>query len=181
MRIVSGEFRGRVLTEFSGSDIRPTGDKVRESLFNILQSRIIGSTFLDLFCGTGAVGIEALSRGAKEVVVNDSAKASIGVVKKNVEKLKIADRIIISNLDALTYLKQGKKFDVIFIDPPYKSGLGYTAVNCAKSCLTDKGIIILEDEKKFNGQIDNELEIYDERKYGRVYLTFIRKVEKSEE
>ena len=87
MRIVGGKYRSRVLTSFAGEDVRPTSDMVRESLFNILQGKIAGKTFLDLFCGTGAVGIEALSRGANKVTFNDLSKDSIALTKKNLEKV----------------------------------------------------------------------------------------------
>lgn len=172
MRIVAGEFRGRVLTEFRGEDIRPTSDKARESLFNILQNRIHGALFLDLFAGTGAVGIEALSRGAK-VTLNEKAPTSIKVITENLTKLKILDRVRLSKSDALLFLSRKEKFDIIFIDPPYKSELGLLAVQGAKDCLTENGIIILEDEKPFASKVEG-LEIYDERKYGRVHLTFFR-------
>ena len=86
MRIVGGKYKGRVLAEFKGQDIRPTADMVRESLFNILQFKIFSASFLDLFSGTGAMGIEALSRGAKKVHFNDADKKSIAVLKQNLSK-----------------------------------------------------------------------------------------------
>ena len=174
MRIVGGAHKGRVLSEFKGMDIRPTADKVRESLFNILQFKIYGSKFLDLFCGTGAVGIEALSRGAREVVFNDKDKVSLKLVKRNLEKLDIKEGFTISNLDGVTFLNKGQKFDVIFIDPPYSSELGKNAIfNCEK-VLEPNGIAILEDEKPFDLDIDG-LTVVDRRKYGRAYLTFFKR------
>lgn len=177
MRIVGGEFKGRKLVEFAGEDIRPTADKVRESLYNILQFKIRGCRFLDLFSGTGAMGIEALSRGAKEVTFNDSSKKSLSVLKCNLEKLKIKEGFSISNMDAERFLKvSGEVYDVIYIDPPYNSGLGILALNSVYNSLADDGIVVYEEEKEFTGKISG-LEVVDRRKYGRVHLTFFKKEE----
>lgn len=175
MRIVGGKYKGRTLRPFDGDKIRPTADKVRESLFNILQFKIIGSSFLDLFCGTGAMGIEALSRGASKVVFNDLAKESVRLTKSNLEKIKVEENPKILSCDAVALLSGAtEKFDIIFIDPPYKSDLGYKCLLQVSSALNDDGIVIFEDEKPFNEQIDG-LTIYDSRKYGRVHLTFFKK------
>lgn len=175
MRIVGGKYRGRTLSDFSGRDIRPTADKVRESLFNIIQFSVQGCRFLDLFCGTGAMGIEALSRGAGYVAFNDNAKDSIKLLKNNLGKLKITDNYEISYTDALRFLESCTlKFDFIYIDPPYRSGLGVQAVEKAAGILKEGGRIIFEDEKPFSGFLAG-LTVTDERKYGRVYLTFFAK------
>ncbi len=175
MRIVSGSLRGRVLTEFKGEDIRPTSDKVRESLFNILQFKIVGKSFLDLFAGTGAVGIEAYSRGAKEVTFNELSKKSLEVLNKNLNFLKIKDCVTVSMGDGLCFLDgTTKKFDIIFIDPPYKLNIGEEAVKRAVNTISDDGLIVLEDEKPFDGKIEG-LSVSDRRKYGRVHLTFFVK------
>ena len=92
MRIVGGKYKGRTLVVFDGNAVRPTSDKVRESLFNILQFDIAGACFLDLFCGTGAMGIEALSRGAKSVTFNDASKDSLKILSKNVDRLAIYEK-----------------------------------------------------------------------------------------
>ena len=124
MRIIAGSLKGRVLLEFSKIGVRPTSDMARESLFNILQNDIYGAKFLDLFSGTGAVGIEAYSRGASEVVLNDNSRESITLIKKNLEKLGISGKIKVTSFDAISYLKTSNdKFDIIFVDPPYASGL----------------------------------------------------------
>ena len=178
MRIVGGKYKGRVLTEFAGGDIRPTSDMARESLFNILQFEIKGASFLDLFCGTGAVGIEALSRGANKVTFNDADRKSIEVLKKNLAKLKVSEDCEVCNLDSITLLKKTtKKFDFIYIDPPYQSDLGIQALNLVQSCLEDNGCAIFEDQKPFEMQIEG-LKITDSRKYGRIHLTFFKKGEK---
>lgn len=175
MRIVGGKYRGRVLADVNVDGVRPTSDMARESLFNILQFKIFGAEVLDLFCGTGAIGIEALSRGAKKVTFNDASRQSLLILKKNLEKLKVDEPFVIKNTDALTLLKStSDKFDIVYIDPPYKSDLKESAVALSKEVIKDNGIIILEDEVAFEGKIKG-LKITDQRKYGRVKLTFFMK------
>lgn len=175
MRIVGGQFRGITLTAFDGDKIRPTSDKVRESFFNIIQFEIFGKSFLDLFCGTGAMGIEALSRGATDVVFNDASRESLSILKKNLAKVKAVDGYRITNFNAETFLKNSaQKFDYIYIDPPYKSGLGLTCLPLSVNALNDNGRVVLEDEKSFEGEIEG-LTVTDKRKYGRVHLTFFKK------
>ena len=174
MRIVAGKYRGRTLTEFDGDRIRPTLDKVRESLFNIIQNRINGSVFLDLYCGTGAVGIEALSRNAKTVVFNDSSRDSLSLLKKNLAKIKADEDYEIFNKDAVQFLKTtDKKFDIIFIDPPYKSEEKFNALSFCAQVLKEDGIVIFEDENEWQNEIEG-LAVYDKRKYGRAHLTFFK-------
>ncbi len=177
MRIIGGEFKGRTLFSFEGEEIRPTPDKVREALFNIIRTRIYGARFMDLFSGTGAMGIEALSHGASEVHLNDKDRQSQALIKKNLDKLKISDRVKLTALDGVELIAQGiEKFDIIYIDPPYKAGLNLKAVQSAKNSLADNGVIILESESKFDGEVEG-LIVTDERKYGRVHLTFFEKGE----
>ncbi len=174
MRIVGGKYGGRTLLEFNGDKVRPTLDKARESLFNIIAPKINGASFLDLFCGTGAVGIEAFSRGATKVVVNDFSKESIALTKRNLQKLNITD-IEVSFCDAINFLKTtNNKFDFVYIDPPYKTNLGEIALNNVNRVLTENGTAILESEQEFNGKI-NGLNVVDKRKYGRARLTFFQK------
>ncbi len=162
--------------EFEGDRIRPTLDKVRESLFNIIQSRISNSSFLDLYCGTGAVGIEALSRYASKVVFNDSSKDSVNLLKKNLAKIKADDDYEIFNQDAVQFLKNTeKKFDIIFIDPPYKSPNKFDALAFCKLVLNPDGLIIFEDENEWQGEIEG-LAVVDKRKYGRAHLTFFKEI-----
>ena len=176
MRVVGGIYRGRTLNEFKGQAVRPTPDMVRESVFNILQFRIHGARFLDLFSGTGAMGIEALSRGAKHVTFNDGARESVQIIKSNLAKLAIKDGVKVCLSDALTLLKSGEKYDIIYVDPPYKTDLGVKALQLVGGALADGGVVIFEDEKEFSGEIEG-LKITDRRKYGRVRLTFFEKGE----
>ncbi len=176
MRIVGGIYRSRQLVEFKAENIRPTSDKVRESLFNVLNNRVIESNFLDLFCGTGAIGIEALSRGAKKAYFNDLSKDSLKVLKTNLEKLGVSQGYEISNINALDKLKTTDGYDIIYIDPPYKSDLGLQALNLCSGALNDGGTVIFEDEKPFVGEVAGLVKT-KEKKYGRTYLTFFEKGE----
>lgn len=177
MRIVGGKYKGRTLFEFKGEDIRPTSDMARESLFNILQFDIYGKTFLDLFSGTGAVGIEALSRGAGKTVFNDLDRNSVALIKKNLEKLGVDEdhQVICSN--ALTLLKSREnEFDYIFIDPPYKSELYEQLLSLSVGSLKDGGTVILESETPIDLECEG-LTLTDKRRYGRAHLTFYKKGE----
>ena len=175
MRIVSGIYRGRTLLELKGNAIRPTSDMVRESLFNIIQFKIAGKDFLDLFCGTGAVGIEAMSRGANHVTFNDFSRESIALVKKNLEKIGATDGFDITMRDGAEFYRfSSQKYHFVFIDPPYASDLGQRTLQNASELLTDDGVAIFESEKPFTDNIKG-LKKVNERKYGRVYLTFFEK------
>ncbi len=180
MRVIGGKYRSRVLTEFPGDDVRPTSDRVKESLFNILSLKIYGAQVLDLFSGSGALGIESLSRGAKEVVFNDCAKDSLTILKKNLTALKIplnGGEARLSGCDYLVCLQQQTEaFDIIFIDPPYRFDFGERALLkiAEKSLLSEKGIAVYERDRPFEGEIPG-LEKYDERKYGKTYLTFFQR------
>ena len=180
MRIIGGKYRSRVLAEFAGQDVRPTSDRAKESLFNILSLKLYGARVLDLFCGSGALGLESLSRGAKEVVFNDFAKDSLAILKKNLATLKIpanGDEAKLLNADYLVCLESVRgQFDMIFIDPPYRFDYGIKALEkiSQKGLLTENGVAVYERDRPFDGEIEG-LEKYDERKYGKTYITFFRK------
>ena len=177
MRVIGGLFKGRRLTEFKGFEVRPTSDMARESLFNILSSRIYNKTFLDAFSGTGAVGIEALSRGAKSVTFNDNSLSSIKIIKENLNKIGCPQNAIVKNGDAVYLMKSSPiKYDIIFLDPPYSSTNSEEILQSACLSLEDDGIIIFEDEKPFSLQVDN-LILFDKRKYGRAHFSFFKKGE----
>ena len=175
MRIISGRYRGMVLAEFKGESIRPTADRVKESLFNIIQSRILNAKVLDMFCGSGNLGLECLSRGAEFVHFNDISGDSLQVLKKNLSK--IAGNYKITNCDFSCCLKEDK-YDIIFIDPPYASDAGINALKLiAKgNNLSEDGIAVFERDRAFDGEVYG-LEKVDERKYGKTYLTFFKKGE----
>ena len=173
MRIITGKYRGLKLASFEGYDIRPTADRVKESLFNILGESVRGAKVLDLFCGSGNLGIESISRGAEFVHFNDKSKASIQVLKKNLAKIKDSNyKITLS--DYSECLSSCGVFDLIFIDPPYSSDYGVKALNLIgeKGLLSENGIAVFESETPFSEE--TYLNLFDERKYGRTYLSFFK-------
>ena len=180
MRIIGGKYRSRVLAEFAGENVRPTSDRAREALFNILALKIYGARVLDLFAGSGALGIESLSRGAGEVVFNDFSKDSVAIVKKNLTTLKIpvnGGEAKVVQGDYLACREQARgQFDLIFIDPPYAMEYGEKALKkiAERGLLSENGIAIYERDIPFDGEIAG-LEKYDERKYGKAYLSFFKR------
>ncbi len=182
MRIIGGKYRSRVLSEFAGESVRPTSDRVKESLFNILSLKMQGARVLDLFCGSGALGLESLSRGAREVVFNDCAKDSLAILKKNLTALKIpvgGEEAKVSCADYLVCLTGAYgQFDIVFIDPPYRLDFGEKALCkiAERGLLSKNGVAVYERDRPFEGEIVG-LEKYDERKYGKTYLTFFRRAE----
>ena len=144
MRVITGIAGGRKLKSPEGEAVRPTADHVKQAMFNILQFDLEGRRILDLFGGTGQLGIEALSRGAREAVFTDSSRTSVQLIRENLKRCGLEGKVL--QTDALSYLARGEKFDVIFIDPPYDGGL-YQAVleriNAVDN-LTEGGIIVCE-------------------------------------
>ena len=177
MRVITGTARGRKLLEPSNMDIRPTTDKVKESLFNIIQFQVPGSRVLDLFAGTGQLGIEALSRGASEAVFVDASPEAVRIVKENLKNTGLADRAHVTRTDSLMYLKSGEKFDIVFLDPPYAGDTLKKAVEMVVrfDILKENGIMICESERKT--QLDDLDGDYSRREYiyGRVKLTVFTK------
>lgn len=179
MRVIAGEYRGRRLETIEGKSIRPTSDMVKESLFNILLDYTIDCTFLDLFAGSGSVGIEAISRGASNVIFIDSSVDSLKILRKNIDSLKICKGYEVYNADyklAIDKLNTNKKsFDVIFIDPPYSKGIAQDAiVRIEKSNILNKnGIIAVEHDDKDNMPENLEnLIMHKQRRYGNTRLSF---------
>lgn len=177
MRVISGKHRGAVLYEFEGQSIRPTADRAKEAVFNIINDKVVGGNCLDLFCGTGSLGIEAISRGAARVTFVDKSKQSVELTKKNL--LKIRENGTVKYSDALKFLNSAEeKFDVVFIDPPYADDVSEKAVELIfeRTLLTDDGIIVFERDRPF---ISREgIAAYDVRRYGKAVISLIRKERK---
>ncbi len=171
MRIIAGKHRGRVLKEFKGRDIRPTADRAKEAIFNILQTEISGSEFLDLFSGTGNIGIEALSRGADKVTFVDSSKESVSLIRQNLGMIKETAEVVFT--EAESFVRScGRKYDIIFLDPPYADNAkDLIAEIAARRLIKDDGVIIYEHSGDSAGDIDG-LEIKDVRKYGVATFDF---------
>lgn len=178
MRIISGSRRGHKLLEFTGQAVRPTTDRVKESIFNIIQGFIPDARVLDMFSGSGALSFEALSRGAASAVCIDTDKRSVEIIRKNALSLKFEDRCEIINMSCMDYVRRTKdKFDVIFMDPPYNKGFIEPALKAIveNELLSDYGIIMLEsDNTDFYGEIEG-LTIYRQRKYGRTFITVYKR------
>ena len=173
MRIISGKYRSLVLAEFKGEDIRPTADRVKESLFNIIAQSVPSARALDLFCGSGGLGLECISRGAEFVHFNDISADSIKVLKKNLTRIKEQNYKITNQNFSDCLATIGEKFDLIFLDPPYRLEAGREALEiiARRNLLSDGGIAILERDRAFIGEISG-LRLFDERKYGKTYLSF---------
>ena len=184
MRVISGTARGTKLNSIESLSTRPTLDRVKESLFNIIQNNIEDSIVLDLFSGSGAVAIEFLSRGAKKAYLCEKNFSPIKMIYENLEKTRLKDRAIVINKDYKKCLdimqKEEIKFDFIFLDPPYKADFAVDATRriLEKNLLKEKGTIIIEadDEKRELLEIEDlDIKIDDIRKYGRVNLIFLKK------
>ena len=186
MRVIAGQYRSRPLRSLPGMDIRPTSDRLRETLFNVLcagnPEALAGTTWLDLYAGTGAVGIEALSRGAAMVYFAEASKAAAEVIAANLKSLGIASGFQIAKAEARKALRQwesaGVQADFVFLDPPYRLHEEYakTLHALAESKLTtNKGVMIAEHEKRFDpGAEHGELRRYRRLDQGDVALSFYR-------
>ncbi|HXG68374.1 MAG TPA: 16S rRNA (guanine(966)-N(2))-methyltransferase RsmD [Blastocatellia bacterium] len=181
MRVISGIYKGRKLRTLAGQAVRPTSDRLRETLFNILAPVIPGSRFLDLCAGSGAVGIEALSRGASRVTFVDQSRRACSVIQSNLASLGVEDEAVIINRDALSALKrfaaESAQFDIIFFDPPYASEM-YAQVMpllATGGVLADSGIVIAEHRAKTPLAAEyGNLKAYRQVKQGESSLTFFR-------
>jgi len=173
VRVITGTLRGKRLKEPDGMDIRPTTDKVKESVFNIIQFRVPGAKMLDLFAGTGQMGIEALSRGADEVVFTDKSRNAVKLIRENLKLTGLENKARVLNTDAVTYLGSADKFDIVFMDPPYDSPVLDEALQkaAAVDILNESGIILCEcDYKKEFGELPSDYKQVGDYKYGRVRI-----------
>lgn len=182
MRIIAGRMRGTKLFTLDGLNTRPTLDRVKEPLFSILNFQLQDAIVLDLFSGSGALGLESVSRGAKKVYLCDNSKDAIKIINKNIEKTRTQENVEIVSKDyekALEEFSSKKiKFDIIFLDPPYKTEFAEkaTEIIVKNNLLTENGIIVIETDTKervMQNIKSVNIRVYDERKYGRVSLLFL--------
>ncbi len=177
MRVISGTARGLKLSSLEGLDTRPTLDRVKEALFSMLTPYIYDANVLDLFAGSGALGVEALSRGSKHVVFVDALSTAMDIVRENATKAAVSDRASFHLKKAVDYLNNcNEKFDIVFLDPPYNG-------NFYEECLTklyqnkllsDDCVITLEwDSELARPSIPPYYEVLKERRYGRVMITLL--------
>ena len=181
MRVIAGKYRSRQLVPISGDNVRPTTDKVKESIFGSIQFDVADSVFVDLFAGSGAMGIEALSRGARKVYFVDDSRASIEIVKKNIANIKLdmTDDYVLLNRDYRSALAEIKeKADIIFIDPPYRDKplLQILKIVEEKNLLAVDGKIIYE-HLHADGMMEIPSPFYIDRskKYGTVAVEVIKR------
>ena len=171
MRVVSGKYRGKILKEFELNSTKPTTDRVKESIFNLIQFDVVDAVVLDLFAGTGALGIEAISRGAKKTYLVDSNMQAIKIIKDNLNG--IDGDYVVENTDYQTYLKTSKtKFDIVLLDPPYKTNFGLDAIRTLieKDLINHGGIIIFETSEENNFDLNFEGFDIKKKKYGKIIV-----------
>ena len=179
MRVITGSARGRRLKEPANFDIRPTTDKVKEAMFNIVQFQLEDAHVLDLFAGTGQLGIEALSRGAASCVFVDKSMESLKIVRENLAVTGLMDKAQVTRTDSLQYLRSGQKFDLIFLDPPYALDLLEKAIEsiAAFDILNENGIMVCESERdKLLPDLPADRFAKREYNYSRIKLTIYTKI-----
>lgn len=178
LRIISGKNRGLTLVTLEGLDTRPTLDRVRESVFNILFDRVTDKNILDLFAGSGAMGIEALSRYASKCTFVDSNKNAVECIRKNVDKSKNTDLSKIIHSDYADFLKNynGDKFDIIFLDPPYNMWQSEKILSyiIERNILSDDGIIVCECERSHELNYEG-FSLLTKKDYGKVSIYLLAK------
>lgn len=177
MRVITGIARGKRLKTLEGQNVRPTTEKVKESVFNIIQFDIEGRLFLDLFAGSGQMGIEALSRGAKGAVFVDNCRDSINVIKANLNNTDLIDKANVINTDSLAFIarEQTEKFDLAFLDPPYGTGILQSALPLTALQMKKTGIIICE--RPINEEIPEKIHgfVLDRNyHYGKIVVSTYR-------
>lgn len=179
MRVISGLYKGRNLKGFDIEGTRPTMDRVKESIFSSIQSYVDEAVCLDLFSGSGNLGIEALSNGASSCYFVDINKKAVNTIKENIDMLNITNYIVMNSdyKDALNHFKDNNiKFDLIFLDPPYKLNVIDSIVNFIidNDLINDKGLIICEFDSEIKKEYE-KLTIFKEKKYGSKYVVIFKK------
>ena len=175
MRIISGKYKGREIKGYNIEGTRPTMDRVKESLFASIQNYVKGSICLDLFAGSGGLGIEALSEGAQSCYFVDNNKIVIDILKKNLTSLKVEEDYFLIKKDYVEALKTfDMKYDIIFLDPPYHLNMMNNAIDLINenNLLNDGGIIVCEYEE---GTVNCDLQILKEKRYGSKNVTIFKK------
>lgn len=176
MRIIAGDKKGRKLKAPEGDRTRPTSENVKEAVFNIIQFQIEGKSFLDLFAGSGQIGIEALSRGALEVVFVEDSKQAVRAIKDNLEKCGLKAEIFYEN--ALHFLSRRKSFDIIYLDPPFMTDFIDKSIEMIANLdnLNEDGIIICESSKNMNIQFDEKkYMLTTQKRYGSRMISILKK------
>jgi 16S rRNA (guanine966-N2)-methyltransferase len=179
MRIIGGKFKGHPLVSFKADHIRPTTDRVKESLFNIWQGEVEDTRVLDLFSGTGSLGLEALSRGAREILFVESHRASVDIIRRNLSQLKVESGVKIVPVDVLSFLRKFKEdpFDLILIDPPFTEKMAHEVMQALASSKAFHAGTQIAIESSSHERIDEHyspLVIRSQRKYGDKFLSLFQ-------
>lgn len=177
MRVITGKARGRKLETLKGDSVRPTADRVKEAVFSIIQFEVAGKRFLDLFSGSGQMGIEALSRGAKEAYFIDKNREAIEIIKKNIKKAEVTDRAIVKENDSFKFLLETQtKFDIVYIDPPFMIEKMNQIIEMVTHVTNNDGFIICETpkDKELVSNIEG-FSILRQYKYGKIMISIFRK------
>ena len=180
MKVISGRLKGRKLLFLKDKNIRPTKDIIRESIFDVLRGRVAGERVLDLFAGTGAIGIEAWSEGAKEVVFVESSYHACRVIKKNIESLSLLDdcKIINSDVEKIITSFENACFGMIIADPPYSySGKRISdiiSILINLHVIKKGGFIVIEHREKNKIPVPDGVSLYKEKKYGKVQVSYFK-------
>lgn len=181
MRIITGSAKGFKLKAPKGLDVRPTSDRVKESVFNILADQVFDAVVLDLFAGTGNLGLEALSRGAKEAVFVDSSYTSMSFIKDNAIRTKLSESAQFIKSDVLTAIEKfastGRVFDIIFCDPPYNRGFVEKVVKAVDKLqlLAPGGVLMIEHSKHELVPTDlTHLRVNRTERYGETLVSFVQ-------
>lgn len=177
MRVITGIARGKRLETLEGMDTRPTGEKVKEALFSSIQFEIEGANVLDLFAGSGQLGIEALSRGAAKCTFIDDNRKCTEIIKQNLVSTALFDKSLVALMKGEDFLKHNKeKFDIIFLDPPYSKGIIKNIENDIRACASDSAIIVCETDKSEDmPEIFADCELSKCGRYSRTSLWIYRK------
>lgn len=173
MNIISGVARGKKLETLEGEHTRPTLTRIKESIFNIVQFDIIDKNILDLFAGSGQIGLEALSRGAGHCVFADNTSSNI--IEKNIKNCGFIDNYIVKSMDYKLALKEIKSVDIIFLDPPYNEPMLNDALELISELdiLSKNGIIICETNLDYEFKIPNNMHVQKTYKYGKILISKI--------
>ena len=176
MRVITGKCRGKKLSTLEGLDTRPTTDMVKEAIFSAIQFDIPGASVLDLFSGSGQMGIEALSRDAAHCVFVDSNPDAVRVIKQNLNDCKLVDASRVLSMDSFDYLKVSKGgFDIVFIDPPYRGGLVEKALELLSGKVRSGAVIVCEHENELELEDRyGEFPLYKRYRYGKTAVTIFR-------
>lgn len=177
MKVITGSLRGRNLDTLGGDDVtRPTTQATKEALFSSIQFEIEDRKVLDLFAGSGQLGIEALSRGARACTFVESNKSAYKIVENNLEKCKIKDKATLVFSEAKSFLMKKENFDIAFLDPPYHKNLVNDSLPMLTNIMSDDGVIICETAKdEALPEEVNSWQISKQKKYGKTKLTYYRK------